>query len=274
MKKQSNLLFKQFLDSKLITIKNINSLNFGFSAINHRIKKLKSNSHVLEVGCGTGLLLHKLQSKYIKINFCGIEPGLSGFSNYKLISARLSELSNAKIYNKSYQKFKSDNQFDLIFAIDVFEHLDNPELFTLFLKKNLKKQGECILVFPNLFFYEPHFNIFRIFNKKITHFFFRKRISTFENNNNAKGLWASLNFNAIKHLKYCADIYDFKIQIFTRENEYILRRVATETYFKYNKTFIWALANCILFFRIHSIFNLSLFHLFSPYYSVVLKNND
>lgn len=274
MKNQGNLLLKQLLDSKLITIKNINSLNFGFFAINHRIKKLKSNSHVLEVGCGTGLLLNKLQNKYKKINFCGIEPGLTGFSEYRRISAHLSEISNTKIYNKPYQKFKSDNQFDLIFAIDVFEHLDNPELFTLFLKKNLKKEGKCFLIFPNLFFYEPHFNIFRIINKKITYFFFRKRISTFENNSNAKGLWDSLNFNALKHLKYCADIYNFKIQVLTSENEYIISRVAREKYFKHNKTFIWVLANCILFLRIHSIFNLPLFHHFSPYYSAVLKNND
>jgi SAM-dependent methyltransferase len=274
MKNQGNLLLKQLLDFKLITIKNINSLNFGFSAINHRIKKLKSNSHVLEVGCGTGLLLYKLQNKYKKINFCGIEPGLTGFPEYRRISAHLSEISNTKIYNKPYQKFKSDSQFDLIFAIDVFEHLNNPESFIFFLKKNLKKEGKCILVFPNLFVYEPHFNIFRVINKKITYFFFKKRVSFFENNNNAKGLWDSLNFNALKHLKNCADIYDFKIQIHTSENQYIIKRVATESYFKLNKPLIWAIANCILFFRIELIFKLPLFFHFSPYYSAVLTNND
>jgi 2-polyprenyl-3-methyl-5-hydroxy-6-metoxy-1,4-benzoquinol methylase len=274
MKNQTNLFLKQFLDSKLVNTKNINSLNFGFSAINPNVKKLKTNSQVLEVGCGTGLLLWKLQCKYKKINFYGIEPGFAGFAEYRSLSARLSKLNNTKIYNKPYQDFKSDNQFDLIFAIDVFEHLYCPESFIFFLKKNIKKEGKCILVFPNLFFYEPHFNIFRIINKKITHFFFKKKISIFENNNNAKGLWNSLNFNALKHLKNCADIYDFKIQIFTTDNKYIIKRVATESYFKLNKPFIWAIANCILFLRIEVIFKLPLFIHFSPYYSVTLTNND
>ena len=52
----------------------LNEAKFGFDHIHKYCDKLKKGSNVLEIGCGSGILLGMLCSKYKNIEFEGIEP--------------------------------------------------------------------------------------------------------------------------------------------------------------------------------------------------------
>lgn len=120
----------------------------------------KKVNKVLEVGCGAGYST-KLLFNYLKPEVfyaSDIDPEL-----VKLTSARVPNVtSNTESIYKLPHK---DNEFDLVFTLEVLEHLENPEQAILELKRVTNKY--LILSVPN----EP---LWRILNmargKYLKHF--------------------------------------------------------------------------------------------------------
>jgi len=117
----------------------------GFSLIkNIKLKR------ILDVGCGEGVSLAKLESLQIGEYLEGID-----FSDDALKIGRKTyphlKLRKGSIYNLPYK----DKSFDLIVCTEVFEHLDEPEKGLESLFRVTKKY--CLISVPN----EP---IFRIAN--------------------------------------------------------------------------------------------------------------
>ena len=99
------------------------------------------------------------------------------------------------IHECSYEEFGPTDPFDLIFCVNVFEHLPDWKNFIDWAKSKLSDTGELLILCPNYSFpYESHFGIPIVFNKHITHKIFRQRIKAYEHINSAHGLWNSLNF--------------------------------------------------------------------------------
>jgi len=110
-------------------------LGFIRSTINYSFEGLK----VLDIGCGTGFLLHKLRS--LGCDVYGIEPGKQakiGVEEY-----------NLPIINDFFPSAQLDEDFDLVISILVLEHIVKPEQFLSDIKKLLKSSGMIILGVPN-----------------------------------------------------------------------------------------------------------------------------
>jgi len=84
------------------------------------VKPLRANS-ILDVGCGEGFTLKKLEEKKIGKMNEGIDYSSDAIKIGKKIYPELN-LKNGDVYKLDYK----DNSFDLSICTEVLEHLENP----------------------------------------------------------------------------------------------------------------------------------------------------
>lgn len=85
------------------------------------IKPLKAK-RVLDVGCGEGFTLKKLQDRKIGVNNVGIDNSTDAIRLGKKIYPDLN-LQKGNIYDINFK----DKSFDLVLCTEVLEHLDDPD---------------------------------------------------------------------------------------------------------------------------------------------------
>ncbi len=114
-----------------------------FSKVSKRIN-LNSTSKILDIGCMQGFFLNYLRKKY-NCKVLGIET-----EDYYLNKKN----NDLKIIKSDLYKFsknkKNQNKFDLIIMSHTFEHFPKPINVLECLKKLLNKNGQCLIIVPNI----------------------------------------------------------------------------------------------------------------------------
>lgn len=100
--------------------------------------QLALNSHILDVGCGSGWFVHELVELGFK-NSMGIDPALSEERSCK---------HDAKLFKKTL--FDLQQKFDLITFHHSFEHLENPVDVLKKAASLLTNEGMCLIRIPNI----------------------------------------------------------------------------------------------------------------------------
>ena len=173
---------------------------FAFNEIYSIIKDEKVNS-ILEIGCGTSILINEISKYFPEKNFFGLDPHESGFSGYEQISKKISTKKNLSLFHESFKDFNPKSTFDFIFSFNVFEHVQNQNEYIKKTNDLLSSKGQNLILCPNYDFpYEPHFIIPIIYNKEITYKIFKKKIISHEEKTGELGLWDGLNFCSKKKL--------------------------------------------------------------------------
>ncbi|MHB1206001.1 MAG: class I SAM-dependent methyltransferase [Rhodospirillaceae bacterium] len=169
---------------------------FGFSEIAGIIAgRARPGLRCLEIGSGPGLLLGRLQSHFPDCRFEGLEPVGSGFGKTEAPLAVIAARANLKIHRCGYEDFASAEPYDIIFSVNVFEHVVSWRDYLTRTHGWLAPGGIAVILCPNYAFpWEPHFRLPIVLNKPLTHSFFSARIAAYERNQDYHGLWASLNF--------------------------------------------------------------------------------
>ena len=261
IKKDSSIFLRKVFS---LNIKNndtwVNEALFGFNHIKEFCNKLKKNDNVLEIGCGSGILLNLLAENFKEINFEGIEPFGDGFSSLTHLNS-ISKENGVSIKNIGYEELSSRYKYDLIFSINVFEHLYDWRNFLEKMSYFLRKGGEIIVLCPNYGFpYESHFQIPIVFNKEITYFIFYQHIRNYEKNNNCIGLWKSLNFvkkrEVINHIKYSNKIKNLKIIDNLSILDFMLDRINYDLEFKKRQRILCTIGTVFKVLGIVKIFKL------------------
>ena len=106
--------------------------------INEHVKSFK-NLDILEVGGGS--------------DFFGIEAVNNGANSYTIIDPAMDKSDSKKIrIIKDYfgEQTTFNKQFDLILSLNTIEHVPTPFDFMLGISKNLKSNGICILIYPDI----------------------------------------------------------------------------------------------------------------------------
>ena len=165
---------------------------FGFNEIKDFINDSQTAS-VLEIGCGSGILINELKLIYPNITFEGIEPFKGGHNKFKKY---FNTINKVDVIHEKVEDLNINKKYDLIFSINVFEHVEDWEKYILKTSKLLNKSGKNVILCPNYDFpYESHYIIPIILNKKITKFIFN---SIIKKKQKIKKLppdhWESLNF--------------------------------------------------------------------------------
>lgn len=134
-KYQSRNFVKKYLLKKFIY--NILKIIFALKQINN----------ILDAGCGEGFIMQKIIEINPKINIVGLDISLESLEMGKKINPNLKF-----IYGDITKMPYKDNAFDLILALEVLEHLPNPRVAFLELKRVTRKY--CLISVP----WEPFFS--------------------------------------------------------------------------------------------------------------------
>lgn len=100
--------------------------------------QLSLNSHILDVGCGSGWFVFELHELGLK-NSIGIDPALKENLELK---------NGAQLYKKTI--FDINQKFDLITFHHSFEHLENPVEVLKKAASLLTDDGMCVIRIPNI----------------------------------------------------------------------------------------------------------------------------
>ena len=167
--------------------------NFMKKEIN---KLVEPFGRLLEVGFGNGNLL-----EFFKDDFDTYGLDISQFAIEK-IRERYNPM-HFKICDISKKKIPFDKKFNVIFAINIIEHMDNPEFALQNVFNSLEKNGIFVVYFPTIsnIFSKIQYKIFYDVEEHI----FRPSIDS------VKGLFRQIGFNLCK--EYSASFIPFKISV-------------------------------------------------------------
>jgi len=243
--------------------------DFGFQEISNilNIENTKMSASCLEIGCGPGILISKLKTKFPSLDLEGIEPFSRGFSS----KDEYRNFDN-KVHNVMYENFIPEKKYDLIYSINVLEHVKNWKHLLNYSFKHLKAGGKAVFLFPNYGFpYESHIGIPIIINKSITKIIFREKINTYMQNNGDLTFYDCLNFvkkGDIKKYLNSKEV-DFKF-----DEKVIIRmknRFEKDSHFADRQKHIKLLSKIADMLKIYSLIQLKLLNNFSPYSKLVIR---
>lgn len=128
-------MFNLYKKSKFSYENEINNLSQTYlDHLSPILKKLSPNARILEIGCGNGFVLEKLYKMGFK-NLYGVEPSQNAiFKANKIIKKLIiNDVFRPGLFKPIY--------FDLIFFMQTFDHIPNPNQFLRTCHKLLKPGG-------------------------------------------------------------------------------------------------------------------------------------
>ncbi len=103
-----------------------------------------SRKEVLEIGCGSGMLLREIKKRGAKITGCEIDRKSCEIANETLGANIISNIQVSEFLDKNSHKF------DLIAMSHVLEHFQNPVKILKQLRSAIEENGTLLIVVPNL----------------------------------------------------------------------------------------------------------------------------
>jgi SAM-dependent methyltransferase len=126
-----------------LLVENTYGVTKRLAFVSKAIEAFNSRS-VLDIGCGSGQLLTlPLACAFPDVVFTGVD------SDLRSIESAQKNTSAANITFKLSSEFSSDEQFDLVIASEVIEHVEAPKEFLSDLTRRLRPGGKIVLTLPN-----------------------------------------------------------------------------------------------------------------------------
>jgi len=107
-----------------------------------QIRQLDGITTVLDIGCGTGILVNILSRKGYMMDGIDTSPEAIEFAK----SHR-----KGNFHLSSIESFRSEYKYDLVIVTQLIEHLRNPESLLINVKRLLKPGGYVYVETPNLY---------------------------------------------------------------------------------------------------------------------------
>ncbi len=125
----------------------LESKSFWFNSRNKLIlwaikKYFSGANNFLEIGCGTGFVLWGIEKAFPNVELCGSEIFSRGLS----FAAR--RVKKASLFQMDARKIPFEEEFDLIGAFDVLEHIEEDERVLKEMYRATKTGGGIIVTVP------------------------------------------------------------------------------------------------------------------------------
>jgi len=239
---------------------------FGYRQMRPYLETLSPGASVLEVGSGPCILLAQIVSDFPLLSVTGIEPIGPGFDGFEATLTQIRAQYCFQLVNAGYEDFSANQSFDLIFSINVFEHLPDWRHFLRFVRARLRRGGKCVILCPNYGFpYESHFGLPIFINKAFTERLFRRRIAEFEGANGYQGLWSSLNFVSWREVRREAAREGIHIVFRSGILRQMIERLHTDTEFRERQRAIASVSEWMLRIGIVRLLEAPMFRFVLPY---------
>jgi len=128
---------KNWVKSQIDSRQNLNRAGFTLK----QIKKIPNIKTILDIGCGTGILVDILNRNGYLAD--GVDSSVDSI-NYAKVHRK------GNFYLSSIENFKKNRDYDLIIATQLIEHLRDPNIFLLNVKRILRPKGYLYIETPNL----------------------------------------------------------------------------------------------------------------------------
>lgn len=108
-------------------------------ALGKYVPKIRS---LLEVGCGTGFVLSAISKRYPTVQITGSEIYTSG------LEFAAQRIPKAELIQMDARNLPFVEEFDVVAAFDVIEHIDEDELVLKNFYRAIKPGGTCLITVP------------------------------------------------------------------------------------------------------------------------------
>lgn len=176
----------------------IGEARFGRAYVDQELARLSPGAHVLEIGAGSMLLSCQLAREGYQVS--ALEPVGIGFSHFSRLRTLVLDHAKASgcapvLLNQAAEQLTLVDCVDFAFSINVMEHVNDVGSTIHRIAQCLKIGARYKFTCPNyLFPYEPHFNIFTFFSKRLTEKFLARKIFDRPDIVDPAGTWKSLNW--------------------------------------------------------------------------------
>jgi SAM-dependent methyltransferase len=125
----------------------LEAMNFWFRSRNQLIiwaisKYFPELTSFLEIGCGTGYVLSSIEHEFPDIKLCGSEIFSSGLGYAK------KRIHACELYQMDARKIPFEEEFDVIGAFDVLEHIQEDERVLSEMYRAVRPGGGIIMTVP------------------------------------------------------------------------------------------------------------------------------
>jgi SAM-dependent methyltransferase len=192
----------------------------------------------------------------------GLEPIGTGFSHFErmrqIILARATTLGCLpQIINLTAEAITEKNSFEYAFSINVMEHVNDVERVLANVADSLKVGAIYRFTCPNYAFpYEPHFDIFTIFSKRLTEKLRHQKIFGSNKMLDPSGTWASLNWiNVVQVRNFAKRLPGIKVSFNTNILVSTLDRLTFDKSFASRRS--WMMRGVLVMLvrlRLHALF--------------------
>jgi len=122
---------------------------------------LKSRKHILDIGCGNGMILQY---------FATTATTLAGIDLNNYVNVASKEKIDFSVVDLNFDRLPyADSSKDLVFALQVIEHLENPFLIMREAHRVLQDEGLFIFSVPNPFTFSSKLRFFLYGNARRWH---------------------------------------------------------------------------------------------------------
>lgn len=249
----------------------ISAARFHFHNLDPEISRLPPGARVLEIGCGAGILMTMLQRANPVIRIEGIEPLEEGFDGLADLRRHFRD-QGARIGEMGYERFSPERRYDLVYLVNVLEHLKDWRHFLDILPRFLAPGGRCLILCPNYGFpFEPHFNRPVIGSKAFMRRLYQARIDRIERTFGMHGLWDSLNFVRLSEVKRHVAGLPLTLTVRPEISDRMLARVATDAVFQEHLALAGHLARAFRALGAARLFRLAILENCQPYMFLDLR---
>ena len=216
------------------------------------VSKLPSESHLVEIGAGIGLLALKLVARGYKVT--AFEPEAAGFTEMHamreiVLSNWIGEIPTVNFIDHYIDDTTEIGEpADYMIAINVIEHVPEYEQLIVNALRLKSESATLRLICPNYAIpYEPHFEIPIILTKNFTWRIFKKRI-TKSTTPNPVDFWRDLSWPTQRKLKKKLDNLGIVAEFSRDATNHYIKRALTDSKFIERKGLI--IGNCLKMFAI------------------------